>query len=480
MSPRTLWLAFVVMLCSGMCAVPRQASAESAANLTIAVADFTGADKELGRFIAETLLTNLAQSTQLNLVERNEIRQALAELKLQSSGLVEPQQVKKLGTLVSADRLIVGSYLVREDQVIINARLLDVKTGRLAAGGAASVSGKRHDLLALTQRLARQFHKRVTGSDLELDGASAPSEPDTGPPQEEPVVQPRSRADLASNEPDSLEPLRQKGLVPRGARPNQNLTEAELIALVNKISHQIALQTDNPISPQDANAPVTRLRALTAMVKLVVPPGQVASYQENLPEAMPPDTDLTPAWGRTYVAAAVEQGLWRADQALKPRNAASWTFVGALLTRMALVDTMPQPQTQAQQPPRRSPAVVQNREPDPDAYTGLIVDAGDLRLARAMSPRILDEEGRVVYPEANHIPDYDYLLDNGLAAYCGSARDARRAGRRPLIVRAIDVGGNLGGDVIVSNRTATRIREANRRGQFLARWSVCFLISAQD
>jgi TolB-like protein len=474
MSPRTLWLAFIFMLALGVgVTIPRLAPAESAANLTIAVADFNGADKELGRFIAEMLLTNLTQSKQLNLVERNEIRQALAELKLQSSGLVEPQQVKKLGTLVSADRLIVGSFLVREEMVIINARLLDVKTGRLAPGGAASVSGRRQDLLALTQRLAQQFHKRVTGNALEFEGADPSADP--APPQEE-TVQPRSKADVASDEPDALEPLRQKGLIPRSARPNQNITEAELIALVNKISRQIALQTDNPISPQDTNVPVTRLRVLTAMVKLIVPPGQVASYRENLPESMPPDTDQTPAWGRLYVAAALEQGLWRPEQPLKPRSAASWTFIGTLLTRMALLDTMPEPQ-----PQRRSPEVVQHREPsDPDAYTGLIVDAGDLHLARAMSPRILDEEGSVVYPDPNHIPDYDYLLDNGLASYCESARDARRAGRRPLIVRAIDVTGHVGGDVVVSTRTANRIREANRRGQFLSRWSVCFLISGRE
>ena len=81
-------------------------SSYPSAGLTLAVADFSGTDKELGRFLAETLLTDLAQSRTLHLVERTEIRKALTELKLQSTGLFEMQQIKQLGKMVRADRLI--------------------------------------------------------------------------------------------------------------------------------------------------------------------------------------------------------------------------------------------------------------------------------------------------------------------------------------------------------------------------------------
>ncbi|HLK61583.1 MAG TPA: FlgO family outer membrane protein [Chthonomonadaceae bacterium] len=140
---------------------------------TIAVADFSGADPEVGRFIAETLLTDLAQSRVMHFAERSEIRRALDELKLQSTGLIDPQQVSQLGKLVSADRLIVGSYLEADDQIIINARLLDVGTGRLAEGGSGNVSGERRNLLSLVHRLAHQFHRRVSGEDFVIDGEGA-------------------------------------------------------------------------------------------------------------------------------------------------------------------------------------------------------------------------------------------------------------------------------------------------------------------
>ncbi len=146
---------------------------------TIAVADFSGADPDMGRFIAETLLTDLAESRSLHFAERSEIRRALDELKLQSTGLIDSQQIAQLGKLVSADRLIVGSYFEAGDQVIINARLLDVETGRLAEGGSGNVSGDRRNLLSLVHRLAHQFHRRITGDDFVIDGEGA--EPRTQP-----------------------------------------------------------------------------------------------------------------------------------------------------------------------------------------------------------------------------------------------------------------------------------------------------------
>ena len=149
--------------------------------LSIAVADFSGADKELGRFLADTLLTDLTQSERLHMVERAEIGKALTELKLQSTGLAEPQDVKKVGRLLGADRLIVGSYLVRDGQLLINARLLDVRTGRVTPGGAANVTGSRDQMLLLVHQLAHRFHRRVTGADLLLENERV-----------DPVLSPRS------------------------------------------------------------------------------------------------------------------------------------------------------------------------------------------------------------------------------------------------------------------------------------------------
>lgn len=149
------------------------ADSTSAPVHTLAVADFTGSDPDLGRFIAETLLTDLAQSPKMHFAERSEIRRAIEELKLQSTGLVEPQQVKQLGSLVSADRIIVGSYFQLDNQIIINARLLDVETGKLMEGGASNVTGDKVHLLSIVHRLAHEFYHRVTGEDFVIQNEGA-------------------------------------------------------------------------------------------------------------------------------------------------------------------------------------------------------------------------------------------------------------------------------------------------------------------
>ncbi len=462
-------LAFATLSCPVFAQKNAPVTAD-ARTMTIAVADFTGGDKELGRFIADSVLTDLAQSLSLSLVERTEIRQAFTELKLQSTGLTEPKQIKQLGRLVSADRLIVGSFLLRDNTIFVNARLLDVRTGRLAVGGAASVSGQKSDLLSISHRLARLFHKRLTGTDLKLD--------------EEQETRTVPRADIASIDESKPEPIpptrrtatdsltffREKGLIPASATPNKPVTERELAVLLNHVMRLLSRQTENPLTISQPKLPVTRLRALTSLVKVIVRPGLIASFREALPDTLPPDFGSVPAWGKPYVAAAVEQGMWSAGQEFRPREQATWAFVTAILSQIGILDN-------AENAPKRR---VVEREPDADAYTGLIVDATDLNLKRCMSPRILDENGRILYPDQKHLPDYDYLLDNGMASYCVSAPKANRAGERPLIIRAIDVTGSLDGDLVVSEQAARKILAANARGRFLSRWAVCFLIGQEN
>lgn len=147
-----------------------RATGETSREIIIAVADFTGEDAALGRFLADTLLTDLAQSDKLRLVERSELRRAIEELKLEETGLFAPPQARELGQLLRTDRLIVGSYLKQGDHLLINARLLDVETGRLLPGGAVALSGESRYLLNVIHRMAHMLHFRITGEPYVING----------------------------------------------------------------------------------------------------------------------------------------------------------------------------------------------------------------------------------------------------------------------------------------------------------------------
>ena len=112
---------------------------------------------------------------------------------------------------------------------------------------------------------------------------------------------------------------------------------------------------------------------------------------------------------------------------------------------------------------------------DSETFTGLLIEAAHLNPQRSMSPRILDEDGQVVYPDPKHLPDDDMLQDIGMASYYKVGQNATRAGEHPLVVKGIGCRGPIKCDIVVSRDTAEQIRRANRAGKFLWKWSVAIL-----
>ena len=461
------WSALLLCLSSVVCfAAPKpdeDAAAQSKTNITIAIADFDGNDKELTHFIADTLLTDLQQSDRLNLVDRSALKPALAEMKFQASGLVEPQQVKKLGQLVSADQLIVGGFMVHNDELAINARLISVKTGRLVPGSAASVSGRRKDLSSLVTLLARQFHKRVTGEEL-LAG-------------NEPVTPRAGRLRIGAAVPDValgnlLTYYQEKGLIPLAAAPETPVMEGDLARLVGSVARSLSAPNDYVLATSQPALPVTRIRVLAALVKLAETPDSISAFRGDLSRPRPIDGDVAPTWGLPYLAAALSEGWLRADEAFKPRNVANWTFVSALLARLPI--NGPAANSASESAVRPVAPRVLPRENE--EFTGLVVDAGLLDAQRGPGASIVDEQGVLVYPAAVLTSEeLDILDDKGIVGYCETLTKATRAGEHPLVVEAIDVKGASHCQLVVSNETAEKIRAAERRNKFLSRWAVCFL-----
>ncbi len=231
---------------------------------------------------------------------------------------------------------------------------------------------------------------------------------------------------------------------------------------------------------QRPDDPVTRIRALAAIVKATFPAPGLSSVRAAAFYRQVPDFSTVPLWGRPYLAAAIEHGLWPAQRAFHAGEWASRGFVRALLLhaprRRAIPAIVARARRDVGLPTAPTVQLVAQREPilpEPAAYTGLIVDAHDMPVDRSMSARVLDEDGRVIYPDLAHEPDPDFVDDQGTAAYNHAAQDVARAGRNPLIVQAVRTSGD---DLIVSRDTADRILEANRHNHFLWSWRVSILV----
>ncbi len=91
-------------------------------------------------------------------------------------------------------------------------------------------------------------------------------------------------------------------------------------------------------------------------------------------------------------------------------------------------------------------------------YTGLIIDATGIELKPAMSPKIIVEDGKEIY--ARESASQEHSVKQGLVGYAKSIDDAKnlkRVGEVPLIVRAIDAKGSYKTNPVISKQDAKKI-----------------------
>ena len=94
--------------------------------------------------------------------------------------------------------------------------------------------------------------------------------------------------------------------------------------------------------------------------------------------------------------------------------------------------------------------------------TGIIIDGTGLGLRPAMSPRILNQGGSVVYGPGQY--SRDYAAANGVAGYAKSLDQAKsdtRVQGNPLIIRGASTSGSTSADVIISNADAGKLAVAD-------------------
>ena len=109
--------------------------------------------------------------------------------------------------------------------------------------------------------------------------------------------------------------------------------------------------------------------------------------------------------------------------------------------------------------------------------TGIIIDGTGLGLRPAMSPRILNQGGSVVYGPGQY--SRDYAAANGVAGYAKSLDQAKsdtRVQGNPLVIRAASAFGSSSADVIISNADAGKLSVADGAAGLLKNCRVMFVL----
>ena len=154
---------------------------------TVAVGDFEDNSIFQGKFgdldfslfqraLIHTINADLAEATDLKLVDRQRIEQITQELKLNQSGFVNPEQSVKCGELLGAQSFIFGQYMIlSKDKVRIDARVVRTATGEivLTKQVTGDFSGDPEKFLALEKELVVSL---ASGIDQIRSGAGEPSD----------------------------------------------------------------------------------------------------------------------------------------------------------------------------------------------------------------------------------------------------------------------------------------------------------------
>ena len=135
---RNLILLFIFFL-----AIPAfHLSAQDSAEMTIAAAPFeniTGSENYdyIGFQVSEYLSTALASFKNVTVIERANLMAIIKEQNLQLSGITSTEGAVNIGEIANARQMLVGSYDIQGNNLILNGRLVDVETGEVLASGSA-------------------------------------------------------------------------------------------------------------------------------------------------------------------------------------------------------------------------------------------------------------------------------------------------------------------------------------------------------
>lgn len=146
--------------------VSRNLHAQDVEAVTVAVAYFDNTSgvtalDPLKKGLADMLVSDLTGTPLVRMVERERLDALLTEVALQRSSWVDSSSAVRLGKGLGAAYIVTGAYLVQGDTIRVDARVINVETGEIAA--ATHAEGPAGDVLTLERTLAGTLAERLGG-----------------------------------------------------------------------------------------------------------------------------------------------------------------------------------------------------------------------------------------------------------------------------------------------------------------------------
>ena len=114
---------------------------------------------------------------------------------------------------------------------------------------------------------------------------------------------------------------------------------------------------------------------------------------------------------------------------------------------------------------------------EPDAYSGLIVDARGIGVSPSMVPVLVDENGQEVYGPA--YVSREFAVQNGMCRYIRGVDNSfalPRVAPNPMLVKGLRAVSKGNCDIVISNADASRLRGVSSHLEFLKQCRVVIII----
>lgn len=148
--------ALVLLGLLGVCAAAH--ARDQRPTVAVLYFDYDGADEDMGflrKGLAQMLVTDLIGVAEIQVVERARLEEVLAELELNRSNKIDKRSATRIGKLLGARFLVMGGYFDLKGTLRIDARVIDVETGKVLHSVGAS--RKAEEFMALEQQLGEQL-----------------------------------------------------------------------------------------------------------------------------------------------------------------------------------------------------------------------------------------------------------------------------------------------------------------------------------
>jgi hypothetical protein len=241
-------------------------------------------------------------------------------------------------------------------------------------------------------------------------------------------------------------------------RPAGTVSERDFAGILDRLIVACPAMAKPSFEMKDPEQAISRLRAVIVIVRAAAEKDALDSVTD--PKAVfskCSDYDKIPDWGRKQAAFAVGKGYMRIESQFRPDDPITRSELAEILARCLPPNALHPNQPEAK-------------------YTGLGVDCTEIGLARSMSPWLVSEDGTRIYPDPKHLPSIEFIEDQGLVSYVTDIANSKRAGNKPLEVKAVKACGAANQTAVVSDADRDAILAAEQDSHFFANWNVTFLM----